>query len=379
MKEIAGQFEVDFVQLLDNDGNIMDGSVRMPPLSDQVLLEKYELLKFLRAFDNKALSLQRQGRMGTYSEFKGQEAVQVGAMMALDERDWFFPTYRDSAAMISRGVKPEKILQYWAGDEWGQHFSDDINVFPIAIPVASQVPHAVGAAFALKYKKSNAISLVTIGDGGTSKADFYEGLNMAGDLRLPVVCIIENNQYAISLPRKEQSAAKTLAQKALAFGVQGIQVDGNDLLAVYSTISNKVAEAREGRGPSIVECVTYRLGHHTTATGDEPYRLKKEIEKWVHRDPIERLRRFLEKKGLWTEQKESEIDARVKERIDGSVRKFESLPRPDPKDTFEYTYHEMPKKLRREMESLEDSASSSRSRSEHQVSAAQTADIQNPQ
>ncbi|HZW56906.1 MAG TPA: pyruvate dehydrogenase (acetyl-transferring) E1 component subunit alpha [Nitrososphaerales archaeon] len=343
--KVVEKFEVDYVQILDEQGNVVPGAI-VPKLSDRVLQEKYEMMKFLRAFDNKALALQRQGRMGTYSEFKGQEAIQVGAMMSLEEKDWFFPTYRDSGAIIARGVAPESIFRYWSGDEEGQNFPPGVHVFPIAIPVASQIPHAVGGAWVLKHRNPGSIALVTIGDGGTSKADFYEGMNLAGVFNVPVVCLIQNNQYAITLPRGFQTASSTLAQKGLAFGIGGIQVDGNDLLAVYTVICKAADRARRGEGASLVECITYRLGHHTTATGDEPYRSEEEIEKWKHRDPIERFRRYLERRGLWSEDMEKEIDSRVKLKIDEAVRMFESFPRPSPNEMFRYTYGEMPSKLK---------------------------------
>lgn len=354
---IVKTFEVDNVQILDAEGRLREGA-NAPKIDDETLRQKYEIMKFLRAFDNKALNLQRQGRMGTYSEFKGQEAVQVGAVMAMLDEDWLFPTYRDSGMMIARGVSPENLFRYWAGDEEGQKFREGLNVFPIAIPVASQVPHAVGGAWALRYLGKKAVALVTIGDGGTSKADFYEGLNIAGVFQVPLVCIIQNNQYAISLPREYQTHTATLAQKGFAFGIEAVQVDGNDLLAVYAVVKRAVDKARNGDGPTIIECITYRLGHHTTATGDEPYRAEAEIEKWKHRDPLERLRRYLEKRGLWNEKYEEEIDNRVKDQIDQAVRKFEAFPRPSARDMFRFTYADEPDKLVEQMEDLERSLGS---------------------
>jgi pyruvate dehydrogenase E1 component alpha subunit len=347
----AERFEIDYVQVLDYDGNTIDGSLS-PKFDKKILVESYKLMRFLRAFDDKALSLQRQGRMGTYSEFKGQEAIQVGIALSLEKRDWFFPTYRDSAALIARGVPPEQIMLYWSGDERGQEFPAGVNAFPIAIPVASQIPHAVGGAWALKYRNEDAVTLVTVGDGGTSKADFYESLNLAGDFRLPVVCVIENNEYAISLPREQQTASKTLAQKALAMGMEGVQVDGNDLLAVSAILKRAVEKARRGDGPTLVECLTYRLGHHTTATGDEPYRDEEEIQKWKHKDPIERLRKYLERSGVWSEALEESLEIETKERINDAVRKFEAVEKPRPESMFRYTYAEEPLKLREEEKDL---------------------------
>jgi pyruvate dehydrogenase E1 component alpha subunit len=353
-ERIIKTFEVKNVQILDEQGRVREAT-QVPRIDDKTLLQKYELMKLLRAFDNKALNLQRQGRMGTYSEFKGQEAVQVGAMMALRNEDWLFPTYRDSGAMIARGVPLESLFRYWAGDEEGQNFPRELNVFPIAIPVASQVPHAVGAAWALRYQGKKAVALVTVGDGGTSKADFYESLNIAGVFQIPVVCIIQNNQYAISLPREYQSHTATLAQKGFAFGIEAVQVDGNDLLAVYSVVERAVEKAREGGGPTLIECITYRLGHHTTATGDEPYRREDEIEKWKHRDPIERFRRFLEKRALWTEDFENEVDQRVKSRLDEAIKKFEGFPKPKPEEMFRFVFSEEPLKFEEQRKELLDS------------------------
>ena len=349
--KIVKKFEIDSIQILDDKGKTHDGAT-VPAISDESLKQAYEQMKFLRLFDTKAVSLQRQGRMGAYSEFKGQEAIQVGIAMAMKKEDWLFPTYRDSAAIIARGVPPEYLLRYWSGDEEGQNFPEGVNVFPIAIPVASQIPHAVGGAWALKYKGEDAISLVTIGDGGTSKADFYEGMNLAGVFNLPVVCIIQNNQYAISLPREYQTHTATLAQKGLAFGIEAMQVDGNDLLGVYFVLSRAVEKARRGDGPTLIEAITYRLGHHTTATGDEPYRSEAEIERWKHRDPLERLRMFLEQKGIWSQSYESDVDQQVKQRMDEAVRNFESFPKPRPEDMFRYTYSQEPPKLKSQEETL---------------------------
>ena len=231
-------------------------------------------------------------------------------------------------------------------------FPDGLNIFPLSIPVGTQVPHAVGVAMAAKYRKDRVAALVYFGDGGSSKGDFYEGMNMAGLFKLPVVFLCQNNQWAISVPREQQTASKTIAQKAYACGFEGIQVDGNDVLAVYKATKDAVTKAKEGGGPTLIECDTYRIADHTTADDASRYRLKEQTEQWKARDPILRLRLFMEKKGLWTEQYQKEVDGRSKAAVDEAVKTAESVAPPDPRDLFTYTYTSLSQRQTRQLKDI---------------------------
>ncbi|MFQ5957676.1 MAG: thiamine pyrophosphate-dependent enzyme, partial [Candidatus Brocadiales bacterium] len=224
-------FRVEYLQVLDNSGNA--DKELMPRLGSSKIKELYELMVLIRTFDDKAFSLQRQGRIGTYIQVKGQEASQVGSAYALGQKDWIFPTYRESGALITRKHPMHMVLQYWGGDEGGLESPEGLNNFPIAIPVGTQIPHGTGVAWASKMLKEKVVTMIYFGDGATSKGDFHEGLNFAGVFKVPAVFICQNNGWAISLPRAKQNATETLAQKGIGYGVNGIQVDGNDVFAVY--------------------------------------------------------------------------------------------------------------------------------------------------
>src|SRR3989344_4731023 len=275
VKKVIQKFKVEFLQVLNEKGNI--DKKLMPKLTKEKIKQLYESMILVRTFDDKAFSLQRQGRIGTYLQVKGQEAIQVGATILLEDKDWLFPMYRNSAALIIRKHPMEMILQYWSGDERGLKSPDNVNNFPIAIPVGSHIPHAVGAAWAAKLKGDKTISLVFFGDGATSKADFHTGMNFAGVFQVPAILICENNQYAISVPRKIQTRSETIAQKAIAYGIKGIQVDGNDIFAVYKSTQDAIKQARKGKGPTLIECLTYRMGDHSTSDDAQRYRKSKEV------------------------------------------------------------------------------------------------------
>src|SRR5918996_5952909 len=262
-KKTVQSFSVEWLQILDENGNC-DEELR-PPLAREDIKKLYEWMVLARVFDEKAFKLQREGRLGTYASILGQEAAQVGSAFALRAGDWMFPSFREPGASLVRGLPMRMILQYWAGDERGSIIPQGQNDFPISIPVATQIPIGAGVAWGAKYKGDNIAVLVFLGDGATSKGDFHEGLNAAGVFSLPVVFFCQNNQWAISVPLKRQTAAETLAQKAIAYGFPGIQVDGNDVFAVYSATDQALKRARAGQGPTFIEAVTYRIGDHTTA------------------------------------------------------------------------------------------------------------------
>ncbi len=310
----------------------------MPSLTDDHLRELYEMFILARTFDHRALNLQREGRIGTYAPILGQEASQIGTAYALDKTDWIFPSFRENGVLVARGYPLYMILQYWGGDERGIKVPDHLNIFTISIPVGTHVLHAVGSAMAAKYRGEKTVSMVYFGDGGTSEGDFHEGMNFAGTFKLPVVFICQNNQWAISVPRERQTASKTLAQKAVAYGFEGIQVDGNDILAVYSAAKAAVEKARRGEGPTLIECFTYRMTDHTTADDASRYRTKEQVAAWEAKDPLLRFRLFMEQRGLLTEAFQKEVDAVTKQKVDEAEKMAESAAHADPSDMITYTY-----------------------------------------
>ena len=346
-EHIVESIQVKRLDILDEQGNA-DGALA-PSLTDDELKRMYELLVLSRTFDQRALNLQREGRLGTYPSLLGQEASQVGSALAAEKTDWIFPTFREAAVYITAGLPMDLLYQYWAGDERGMKIPEGLNLFPLCIPVGTQVPHAVGAAMAAKYRGDRVAALAYFGDGGISKGDFHEGLNMAGVFRLPVVFLCQNNHWAISVPREQQTASKTIAQKAFAYGFEGIQVDGNDVLAVYKATRDALQKAKEGNGPTLIECDTYRMADHTTADDATRYRPKEELERWKAKDPILRMRLFLEKKALWTVEFQKDIEARSKAVVDEAVKKAETAGPPDPRDLFTYTYGSLTQRQARQL------------------------------
>ena len=333
------RFEVKYLQILNEKGEA-DFSL-MPTLSDGDIKRLYELMVLSRHFDNMALNLHAEGRLGTYASILGQEASQTGSAFAIDNTDWIFPSFREMGVYITMGYPMWKLLQYWAGDERGVSIPEGLNIFPVSVPVGTHIPHAVGAAFAAKIKGHKIAAVAYFGDGGTSKGDFHEGLNIAGVYKLPVVFICQNNQWAISLPREKQTAAKTIAQKAYAYGFEGIQVDGNDIFAVYKATKDALEKARSGGGPTLIECLTYRMADHTTADDASRYRSEEEVLKWKAKDPLLRLRLFMEKKGIWNKKYEDEVIKKADEEVNKAVKMEEGVEHPKPEDMFRYTYKEL--------------------------------------
>lgn len=342
-KKIIGKFKVEYVQILDEKGKI--DSKLMPKISAELTKQLYETMTLVRAFDAKAIAMQRQGRISTYASVYGQEAAQVASAMALEDADWLFPSYRESAALIARKTPMELLLLYFGGDERGSRFPEGVNNFPIAIPVSTQIPHATGVGLAMKIKGHKAAALVYFGDGASSRGDFHEALNMAGVFQTNSIFFCQNNQYAISLPRVKQTHADTIAQKAIAYGMEGIQIDGNDPFAVYNTVNNALKKAKEGKGPTLIEAFTYRLGDHTTSDDAKKYRDPKEAENWKKRDPLLRLRLYMKLKMMWDEDYEKKLMERVQKKVEDAVARFESTKQQSPDDMFNYHFSEMPKAL----------------------------------
>ncbi len=343
-------FSVERLQVLDEQGQC-DDALR-PALAENDIKKLFQYMVLARTFDDKAFKLQREGRLGTYASILGQEAAQVGSAFALQPGDWMFPAFREPGASIVRGLPPRMILQYWAGDERGSLIPNELNDFPITIPVGTQIPIAVGAAMGAKYLADPIAVMAYMGDGATSKGDFHEGLNFAGVFSAPVVFVCQNNQWAISVPLKRQTAAKTIAQKAFAYGFTGIQVDGNDVFAVYHAVDEALRRAREGKGPTLVECMTYRLGDHTTADDASRYRNDAEVAEWKQKDPIERLRKYMERQGLWNKSYDQSVRSEAKAKVEQAVHEEENFPPPDPQDIFLFTYQDLTTELNEQMETF---------------------------
>ncbi len=328
------QFAIEHLSILDSDGNL--DTALEPDIAPDNLKRLYRAMLLGRRLDERMVRLQRQGRIGTFAPIKGQEASQMGSVFTLRPTDWMVPSFRETAAMLWRGWPIEKMLLLFAGYLEGGQPAPDQRDLPITVPVATQLPHAVGLAYAAQYRGDDAIVMAYFGDGATSEGDFHEALNFAGVWHVPIVFVCQNNQWAISVPLKKQTHSRTLAQKALAYGFPGIQVDGNDVLAVYAASREAAERARGGDGPTLIECVTYRLGVHTTADDPTKYRSEEEVKAWEQKDPLTRFSAYLQKKNLLEEGLEGQIDAEIA----AAVQRFEATPAADPLTVFDHIYGE---------------------------------------
>ena len=337
-------------QILKPDGTLQPGM--RAPLDEQQTFNLYKKMLFIRLADQRALMLQRQGRLGTYAPIWGQEACQVGSAFVLQKGDWVFPAFREIGVALMMGISLKNFILYWMGNEMGSRAPEGINFMPISIPVGSHPLHAVGVGWAAKIRGDKIVTVAYFGDGATSEGDFHEAMNFAGVFKTPTLFFCQNNQYAISVPRSLQTASKTLAQKAIAYGFDGIQVDGNDLFAVFAATREAVEKARAGEGPVLIEGVTFRFGPHTTADDPTKYRTEKEIEPWKPLDPLVRLRFYLKEKGLWKEEVDQRITEEAQKEIDQAVKDAESVPVPEVEDIFRYVYSEMTPQLKEQLEYL---------------------------
>ncbi|GAA0259096.1 pyruvate dehydrogenase (acetyl-transferring) E1 component subunit alpha [Haladaptatus pallidirubidus] len=349
--EDIAQFTIKSVQVLSEEGTVDEDLA--PSLTDDQLLEMYEQMKRSRRLDERAISLQRRGELGTYAPAIGQEAAQVASAFALADDDWLVPSFREQAALLARGTPPHQILWYALGMEEGAVIPAGKHAFPPAIPVGTQPLHAVGIGWGEALQGRSNVAITYFGDGATSEGDVYEALNFAGVYGAQTVFICQNNRYAISTRLANQTAAETLAQKAVAAGIDGVRVDGNDVLAVYRVARNAIEKARNGE-PTLIETLTYRRSMHTTSDDPSVYREAQEEEEWEARDPIVRFQVFLMERGVLDEETKSEIDERIETEIGDAIDRAKTgREEIDPADMFRFAYGEMPPEVERQFEAFE--------------------------
>jgi pyruvate dehydrogenase E1 component alpha subunit len=342
---------VNFVQIVDEKGRVDKKLERELRVSRKDLEFLYKAMVTTRVLDEKALNLQRQGRMLTYAPCKGEEAISVGSAFALKKDDWIVPSYREQGMYVTMGVPLKYFMMYFMGFEEGNNLPPEFNITPICVPVATHSLHAVGIGMALKYKDENKVVMTYTGDGGSSEGDFYEALNFAGVYKAPVVFIVRNNQWAISVPRKRQTAAETIAQKGIAAGIRCVQVDGNDVLSVLYAAREAVERARKGEGPTLIEAISYRLGMHTTADDPTRYVPKEELEQWMKKEPVERFRKYLKAKRIWNKKWEERVKREAIRTVEQAVEEAEAM-RTDYTNMFRNVYKRMPEELAEQEEYL---------------------------
>ncbi len=347
-KPIRLKNKIEYLSILDGSGKLDEALD--PKLDSDRSLHLYRLMLTARRLDERCINLQRQGRIGTYGPCRGQEASHCASTIVMEKEDWVVHAFREPGSFYHRGWPLERILQFWGGYEEGCSPPEGCRDLPIAVPIASQVPHAMGLAWGMKLRGDKNVVLCYCGDGGTSEGDFHEAMNFAGVYNLPLVTLIQNNQWAISIPREAQTASETIAQKCIAYGFDGLQIDGNDPLAVYVATKEAVDKAREGGGPTLIEAVTYRLSVHTTADDPTKYRSDEEVKKWEKLDPIPRFQKYLVKRRILDDKLTAEIDKDVVAEVDAAVDRYEAMREADPLDCFDYMYAELPPELREQRE-----------------------------
>ncbi len=350
MKTVA-EFKIQFHQYLNEDGQVVQ---TLPAFAQDHnhLIQLYTSMQRTRLLDAKAVLMQRTGKMGTYPSSLGQEAVATGLGDAMKPEDVFCPYYRDQGALLERGVTLTEILSYWGGDERGADFQVPREDFPTSVPIATQCLHACGVAYAFKYRKQPRVAVTSLGDGGTSEGAFYEAVNLAGIWNLPVVFVINNNQWAISVPRNIQTHAQTLAQKAIAGGIEGVQVDGNDVIAVREIIGRAVEKARTGQGPTVVEALTYRLSDHTTADDAKRYWNEEVVKSAATKEPVIRLRKYLTDQGAWSDEKEKQLIDQLSQELDQALKEYASKTPQPPENIIDFTFKELPEAMLDQREQL---------------------------
>ncbi|MCA9292314.1 MAG: pyruvate dehydrogenase (acetyl-transferring) E1 component subunit alpha [Phycisphaerales bacterium] len=360
-KRIAYKIEIESISILDEHANF-DESLGAGTLRDDEAVFLYEQMTIVRHYDEIAFKLQRSGRMGTYPQNKGQEAAAAGAGFAIKKHapgSWLVPCYRENLALFLNGLPMEKILLHWMGDERGNQIPDGVNILPISIPIGTHPLHASGLAWSLKYRervmkeaRDNSVVISFFGDGASSEGDVHEAMNFASALKLPAIFLCQNNRWAISVPISKQMGSETVVQKACAYGMHGVQADGNDIFAMYKVTRDAIERASNDMKPTFIEAVTYRLGDHTTADDARRYRDPKEVEAWFNKDPLIRTRKYLEKKNLWSADKQTALEAKAKEMVSQIVKNAEGIAKPTSDDIFDYTFATLPDEIIRQRDTM---------------------------
>jgi pyruvate dehydrogenase E1 component alpha subunit len=340
------------IELLGVDGRVRGSS----PMSLDMVVDALRLMLLSRAVDDRLIKLQRMGRVGVYGPVHGQEAAVIGSAMALDpQRDWIVPASREHPAMLRHGLPLKNMFATYMGNFDAAAVPDGVRLLPRQQSIGAQLPHAVGLAWALKLRRAGGVVAVYFGEGASSEGDFHEASNLAGVMRVPLVMLLINNHYAISTPVHRQTAAAELASRAEGYGFPGFVVDGNDLLAVYATTVDAVNRALAGGGPTLIECRTYRMGFHNTSDNPKEYRNRAEVDEAEQRDPIERVRRFAIREGIWSADQESAALDEIRSEIETAQRQVEELPRPGAAAIFEHVYETLPPRLQQQRaEALDD-------------------------
>ncbi len=344
---VVARFEIHHSRFLDEHGKAVEA---LPAFARDPanLAALYRWMVLMRAYDAKAIALQRTGQLGTFASLLGKEAIEAGVGSAMAKDDVFLMTYRENGTQLMRGVTLKELFLYWGGDERGSDFSGPRRDFPICITIAAHATHAAGVAYAMKLRREPRAAVCALGDGATSKGDFYEALNAAGTWKLPLVFVVTDNQWAISVPRAKQSAAQTLAQKGIAGGIEGVQVDGNDVIAVRHVMDEALAKARSGGGPTLVEAVTYRLSDHTTADDASRYRSPDELAEAWKREPVLRLRAYLTELKAWDKAKEDALLKECNEQVQAAAQAYLDTPPPGPEQMFDHLYATLPAALHKQ-------------------------------
>src|SRR5699024_10791759 len=355
LDDIENKFEM--FQVLDQDGKVVNKD-DLPDLSDEDLKELMKRMVYTRVLDQRSIALNRQGRLGFYAPTAGQEASQIASHFALEKEDFILPGYRDVPQLIWHGLPLYQAFLFSKGHYHGNQMADDLNALSPQIIIGAQYVQTAGVALGKKLRNEQSVAVTYTGDGGTSQGDFYEGINFAGAYNAPAIFFVQNNFFAISVPVESQSASKTLAQKSVAAGIEDFQVDGMDPLAVYAVTQHARKRALEGKGPTLIETITYRYEPHTMA-GDDPtrYRTDELVNEWEKRDPIVRCRTFLEAKGLWSEDEENEIIQQAKDDIKEAIKKADAYPKQKVTDLIENMYEELPTNLQEQLQEYKEKES----------------------
>ena len=345
----VANFEIKYTQILNEKAEVCQALPEFAADAEQ-LIELYKAMVLTRTFDKKAIALQRTGKLGTYPSSLGQEAISVAVGTVMQADDVLVPYYREYGAQFIRGVTMKEILLYWGGDERGMDYQGPRKDFPISVPIASQASHAIGLSYAMKLRNERRVAVAFFGDGSTSKGDFYEAVNAAGVWNLPVVFVVNNNQWAISIPRENQTKCETIAQKAFAGGIRGEQVDGNDIIALHQVMESAIERARKGEGPSVVEAITYRLCDHTTADDATRYRPEDEVNSAWDKEPVARLRSYMQSQKIWTDEQEQKLLAECTKKVEAQVNAYlDTQPQP-PETMFDFMFENIPHDLAKQRE-----------------------------